>query len=110
MKEDCIFSRITKSGKMWLYIHLSAAWNSDAGLNAIWGFVDDCNKLEDNDPCLQINFRLSDVLESALVNFGLFGDHKKVLFSGKRTFDVMRAELIEMVSRIDSLEYTDPKS
>lgn len=105
--DNCVFSELDSAGRLRLYLHFSAAGGLE---DAMWAAIDAWQKDVPGDPCLQVCFRLSDALDFELEGNELPFDGGRIDQASKPRLEAMRAELMQMVARIDCVEYAAPNA
>jgi hypothetical protein len=78
-------------------------FDNDEAYTALKNFVDYGDDFE-----VFTKFSFDDVLNSNIDMYEMPSFDNTLDISGKPTFDMMRAELVEIIARIDALKFTDP--
>lgn len=102
MDDSGVLCELDADGRLRLFLHFSAAVGlEDAMLDAIKAWLHDVP----GDPCLQVCFRLSDALDVELEGNEIPCTDGLIDPASKPRIDAMRAELLQMVERIDGVKY-----
>lgn len=107
MEEDAVFCEVDPDGRLQLFLHFyDGKYDGDHPFwKAICAWLDEDSGTND----LRVNFRLSDVLDFELEGHELFRFKGKTNIKAKPVLDAMRAELMQMVARIDAVQYGSPE-
>ena len=100
--DSSVFSELDSDGRLRLFLHFSA----EGGLeDAMWDAIEAWQDDVPGDPCLEVCFRLSDALEFELEGNEIPWTDGLIDPVAKPRIDAMRAELLQMVARIDGVKY-----